>query len=191
MMRVYTVGHSTRPFEEFVALLRGAGTTLLVDVRVAPGSRRHPQFAGPALAQALPAHGIGYLHLKDLGGRRTPRPDSPHRAWRVEGFRGYADHMETPAFEAALDVVLAHAPEETVTLMCAEAVPWRCHRRLIADALTVRGVEVVHLVGPSRSERHELPAFARVEGTRLIYDGEEMPLWPGQSGWTTGRGKPR
>jgi hypothetical protein len=99
--------------------------------------------------------------------------------------------METQAFGAALDLVIARAAEETVTLMCAEAVPWRCHRRLIADALTVRGVEVVHLLAPSRGERHELPTFARVEGTRLIYDGEEMPLWPGQSGRTTGRGKPR
>ena len=190
-MRIYTIGHSTRSFEEFVALLRGAGTTLLVDVRIAPGSRRHPQFAGSALAQALPAHGIEYLHLKDLGGRRRPRPDSPHRAWRVEGFRGYADYMETPAFAAALDVVMARAADETVTLMCAEAVPWRCHRRLIADALTVRGMEVVHLVGPTHREAHELPAFARVVGTQLIYDGEEMPLWPGQSGRATGRGKPR
>ena len=181
-MRVYTIGHSTRPLEEFLALLRGAGTTVLVDVRIAPGSRRHPQFAGPALAQALAGSGIEYLHLQDLGGRRRPRRDSPHRAWRVEAFRGYADHMETPAFDAALDRVIARAAKETVTLMCAEAVPWRCHRRLIADALTVRGVEVVHLTGPSRSARHALPPFARVEGTRVIYDVGETPLWRPQSG---------
>jgi uncharacterized protein (DUF488 family) len=190
-MRVYTIGHSTHPADEFIALLRDAGTTLLIDVRIAPGSRRHPQFTGLALAQALAAAGIGYLHLRDLGGRRRARPDSPHRAWRVDAFRGYADHMETQPFMDALAVVMARAAEETVTLMCAEAVPWRCHRRLIADALTVRGVEVVHLVGPSRREPHVLPPFARVVGTRVIYDGEELPLWPDQSGRATGRGNPR
>lgn len=190
-MRIYTIGHSTRPLEEFLALLREAGTTLLVDVRIAPGSRRHPQFAGPALARALAEHGIEYLHLRELGGHRRPRPDSPHRGWRVGGFRGYADHMQTPAFAAALDVVVARAANEAVTLMCAEAVPWRCHRRLIADALTVRGIEVVHLLGPSRREVHRLPPFARVEGTSVIYDGAGMPLWPDQSGRAGGRGNPR
>jgi uncharacterized protein (DUF488 family) len=189
-MRIYTIGHSTRSLDEFIALLGDAGTTLLVDVRIAPGSRRHPQFAGATLPPALAGHGIEYLHLKGLGGRRRPRPDSPHQAWRVEGFRGYADHMETGAFQEALDVVIARARERTVTLMCAEAVPWRCHRRLIADALTVRGIEVVHLLGPDRAEPHHLPPFARIEGTRLIYDGGVMPLIAPQIGRATGAGIP-
>lgn len=193
IIRINTIGHATRPIDEFVALLRSAGVTLLVDVRIAPGSRRSPQFASDALAKTLPSQGIGYLHLKALGGRRRPRPDSPHRGWQVEGFRGYADYMETAAFAEALALVRRLAEEHVVALMCAEAVPWRCHRRLIADALTVRGVEVVHLLGPGRSQPHTLPAFARTDGTRLIYDvGETARLFPeGQSGRATGRGKPR
>lgn len=189
-MRIYTIGHSVRSLDNFLALVREVGTEVLVDVRIAPGSRRYPHFAGDTLARALAERGIEYLHLKGLGGRRRPQPDSPHQAWRVEGFRGYADYMETAAFQEALDAVIARTQASTVTLMCAEAVPWRCHRRLIADALTVRGIEVVHILGPGRLEPHHLPSFARIEGTRMIYDGGVLPRSP-QIGRTTGRGKPR
>lgn len=168
--RVFTIGHSTRPIGEFIALLRSFGATRLVDIRIAPGSRRHPHFAGDALAQSLADAGILYVHRKDLGGRRRPRPDSPHVGWRNEGFRGYADHMESEAFRRALDEVVEHARTETIALMCAEAVPWRCHRQLVADALTVRGVEVIHILGPGESQEHVLPPFARPDGGRVIYD---------------------
>ncbi|MDR7400969.1 MAG: DUF488 domain-containing protein [Armatimonadota bacterium] len=174
-MRVYTVGHSTRSPEEFTDLLRAHGVTLLVDIRVAPSSRRFPHFSGPALAQALRAAGVSYLHLKDLGGWRRPRPDSPHTGWRSPGFRGYADHMETAEFAAALEEVLSRARTEVVALMCAEAVPWRCHRQLVADALLARGVEVVHIRDRDRTEVHRLPPFARLEGTRVVYDGAPPP----------------
>ncbi|MDQ7842609.1 MAG: DUF488 domain-containing protein [Armatimonadota bacterium] len=182
-LRVATVGHSTRTLDAFLELLRAQGVTCLVDVRVAPGSRRHPHFAREALARALEASGIRYLHIKDLGGWRRPRPDSPHIGWRSEGFRGYADHMETPAFGRALDEVIALAASETVALMCAEAAPWRCHRQLIADALVARGVEVMHLLGPDQVRRHALTSFARLEGTRVIYDRH--------LGTAAGRGTPR
>ncbi len=168
--RVFTVGHSTRPSGEFVALLRSFGVTRLVDIRIAPGSRRHPHFAGEALARSLAEAGIQYVHNKDLGGRRKPRPDSPHVGWRNDSFRGYADHMESEAFRRAVDEVVAHAATETIALMCAEAVPWRCHRQLVADALTARGIEVAHILGPGRAQQHALSPFARLEGSRVIYD---------------------
>lgn len=170
-MRVFTVGHSTRSLDEFLGLLSAYHITLLVDIRVAPGSRRYPHFARDALAASLPAAGIAYLHLKDLGGWRRPRADSPHTGWRSEGFRAYADHMETAPFAAALGQVIAQARRHTVVLMCAEALPWRCHRQLVADALLTRGVEVVHILDRTHSEPHRMTPFARIEGKRLIYDG--------------------
>lgn len=177
--RVFTVGHSNRALEEFIALLRAHGVERVVDVRRFPASRRHPQFNGPALAAALAAVGIGYRHIPALGGRRAPRPDSIHTAWKDAGFRGYADHMETPAFEAALEAVAREAAQVRIALMCAEALPWRCHRRLIADALLVRGIPVEHILDLHRREPHRLTPWARVEGTRLIYAGlaERMDLF--------------
>lgn len=143
---------------------------LLVDVRRYPGSRRHPQFAREALSRALEAEGIGYLHEPDLGGHRRPREDSPNTAWRNDAFRGYADHMAGPEFARALDRLRAAPPRTAV--MCAEAVPWRCHRQLIADALVARGVEVRHILGPGRVEPHALRADARVgEDGRVTYPG--------------------
>ncbi|HXF81201.1 MAG TPA: DUF488 domain-containing protein [bacterium] len=176
--RVVTVGHSTRSLEEFLALLREAGVTVLVDVRIAPGSRRHPHFCQDALAAALAAVGIRYEHEPDLGGRRRIRPDSPHVGWRTPGFRAYADHMDSESFRRALDRVIALARTGTVALMCAEALPWRCHRQLIADALLARGVPVMHLLGPGERRPHALPPFARVEGDRLVYDrvGDLFPV---------------
>ncbi len=176
---VFTVGHSSRALEEFIALLRAHGVEQVVDVRRFPASRRHPHFNGPALAAALAAVGMGYRHLPELGGRRAPRPDSIHTAWKDAGFRGYADHMETPAFEAALEAVVREAVQVQIALMCAEALPWRCHRRLIADALLVRGIPVEHILDFRRRERHRLTPWARVEGTRLIYANlaERMDLF--------------
>src|SRR5690606_27645031 len=170
MRPVYSVGHSTRSIDELAALLAEHGITVLVDVRRFPGSRRHPQFGRDALAQALNEHGIRYVHAPDLGGRREARPDSPNTAWRNPGFRGYADYMQTPAFAAALAALEDLAARETVAILCAEAVPWRCRRRLIADALVAHGVPVPHIIGPGRSEPHALDEHARVRGDgTLVY----------------------
>ncbi|MFL6195412.1 MAG: DUF488 family protein [Thermoanaerobaculia bacterium] len=172
MAPVFTLGHSTRAIEELLALLTGHGIRTLVDVRRYPGSRRHPQFSRDALAASLEGAGIRYLHEPDLGGRRAARPDSPHTAWRVEAFRGYADHMETPAFQAALERLIRQAAETPTAILCAEAVPWRCHRRLISDALVTRDIPVLHILGPGRADPHELDPNARIlPGGRLLYAG--------------------
>lgn len=173
MPPVFTIGHSTRPIEELLALLAEPGVELLMDVRRYPGSRRHPQFSRDALAEALSAAGIHYMHEPRLGGRRQPRPGSPHTAWRVEAFRAYADHMETPEFQDALENLMRLSRETTVAILCAEAVPWRCHRRLISDALVARGLDVRHILGPGRADRHEIDPNARVleGGRRLVYAG--------------------
>ncbi len=174
MPPIFTVGHSTRPIEELLALLTGQGVQTLVDVRRFPGSRRHPQFSRDALAASLAEAGIGYVHEPDLGGRRAARPGSPHTAWRVDAFRGYADHMETPEFAAALDRLIRSSTEETVAILCAEALPWRCHRRLISDALVARGLPVLHILGPGRADPHELDPNAHVlPDGRLVYSGPE------------------
>lgn len=172
MPPVFTAGHSTRSIEELLALLIEHGVTTLVDVRRYPASRRHPQFSRDALAASLKGAGIEYLHEPDLGGRRASRPDSPHTAWRVEAFRGYADHMETPEFQSALDRLIRRSRQETVAILCAEAVPWRCHRRLISDALVARGINVLHILGPRRADPHELDPNALVlPNGRLLYAG--------------------
>lgn len=174
MPAVFTLGHSTRPISEFLDLLREHGVRVLVDVRRFPGSRRHPQYSRDSLPASLQEAGIEYMHEPDLGGRRAPRPGSPHTAWRVEAFRGYADHMESPEFGAALGRLMDRASRETVAILCAEAVPWRCHRRLISDALVARGVEVRHILGPGRAGPHEIDPNARVlPGGRLLYAGPE------------------
>jgi uncharacterized protein (DUF488 family) len=166
---IFTVGHSTRPQEELIAVLKEAGVALLVDVRRFPGSRRHPQFGKEALRAGLAEAGIAYRHEPDLGGRRDPRPNSPNTAWRVAAFRGYADHMAGPEFRAALERLTAPAPGPSA-VMCAEAVPWKCHRQLIADALVARGVEVVHLLGVGQRQAHTLnpAAVLRPDGV-LVY----------------------
>ncbi len=169
-VQVFTIGHSTRPLEEFLALLSAYRVTLLVDIRLVPASRRFPHFTRDTLATSLASAGVDYLHLKDLGGRRTPRVDSPHTGWRSRSFRGYADYMETSQWEAAAATVLARVQKATTALMCAEAVPWRCHRQLVADGLVVRGATVWHILGRYRLERHRLTQFARVEGIRITYD---------------------
>jgi uncharacterized protein (DUF488 family) len=173
---VLTVGHSDRPLEEFVELLQAHGTTLVADVRKMPGSRRNPQFGRDALPQALRQAGIGYVHLPGLGGLRRRRPDSPNGGWKNASFQGYADYMLTPEFERSIEELLERAGGERVALMCAEAMPWRCHRSLIADALVARGVAVEHVLGASRTQPHALRSWARVDGTRVTY-----PPTPGVS----------
>jgi len=143
--------------------------TRLVDVRSFPGSRRNPQFGREALAQGLPASGIAYQWMKELGGRRRPRPDSPHTGWRVDGFRAYADYMETPEFAGGLEELAQLARDGTVAYMCAERLWWQCHRRLISDALTVRGLEVIHILDAQKADAHKLTGFLRVEKGRLLY----------------------
>jgi uncharacterized protein (DUF488 family) len=170
---VCTVGHGDRPLDEFVALLRQAGVTLLVDVRRFPGSRRHPHFARASLEQVLPAAGIAYrFEGERLGGRRREQPDSPHTALRSASFRAYADHMHSAAFRAALADLLTAAASDRPAVMCAERLPWRCHRWFIADALLVAGARVVHLLGPGSERAHTLSPFARVAEGELIYDRE-------------------
>src|SRR5690606_18854209 len=142
---IYTIGHSTRSLEEFLGLLKAHGVKQLIDGRTVPKSRRNPQFAGGALQESLPAAGIDYDWLKDLGGLRRPGPDSQNLAWRNSSFRGYADHMQSPEFKLAVDELVERTNDDLV-IMCAEAVPWRCHRSLIGDALLVRGVTVLDIM---------------------------------------------
>jgi uncharacterized protein (DUF488 family) len=166
---LWTVGHGARPFTQFAALLTDAGIEAIVDVRAYPQSRRNPQFAQAPLAAALRASGIGYVHERDLGGFREARPDSPHIA--VAKFRGYADHMGTPAFAHALDRVLASAVVRPTAVMCAETSPDACHRRFLADAAHVRGWRVVHLLPGGEEREHVLHRRARAVDGLPRYDG--------------------
>jgi len=166
---LWTLGHSTRPVTGLIALLEEHGVTRLLDVRTVPRSRHNPQFNSDALAVSLDRQGIAYAHRPGLGGLRKPRRDSLNLGWKNESFRGYADYMQTPEFEHALAALMADAEREPCAVMCAEALPWRCHRSLIADALTVRGVEVRHIMAPGKAEPHKLTGFAHIEGTQLTY----------------------
>jgi uncharacterized protein (DUF488 family) len=166
-MRIYTIGHSTRSLDELIGLLREHGIRRLADIRRFPGSRRYPHFSRESLLSSLPQNGIGYFHVAELGGRRDPSPHSPNTAWRNEQFRGYADHMGTREFQDAVDRLLAS--DITAAIMCAEAVPWRCHRNLVSDELTRRGHEVVHILGLGASQMHVMNPVARIEGDHLIY----------------------
>jgi uncharacterized protein (DUF488 family) len=166
---VLTIGHSNRPLDEFVRLLNLHSVTVVVEVRKMPGSRRNPQFGRENLSQALHQAGIGYVHMPGLGGLRRRRADSPNTGWKNASFQGYADYMLTPEFERSLEELLRIGREERVALMCAEAVPWRCHRSLIADALVSRGVAVEHILSASRTAIHKLRPWARVHGTQIIY----------------------
>ena len=166
---ILTVGHSTRAPGELEDLLGRHGVEVVLDVRAHPRSRRVPHFGREPLERSLAAARIGYLHLPELGGRRRPAPASPNAAWRNEAFRGYADHMASPEFARGLSRAEAAAGERRACLMCAEALWWRCHRRLVADALSVRGWRVLHVAGAGEPEPHLLPAFAVVEGGRITY----------------------
>ena len=173
---VFTLGHSALPIEDFVVLLHACSIKRLVDIRTIPGSRHNPQFNNAALAQHLKAQHLEYVHLKALGGLRRPRKDSPNTGWRNEGFRGFADYMQTEEFQEALATLICMSREKRVAIMCAEAVPWRCHRSLVADALGVRGVPVVEILSKSSCRLHALTPFAQVEGQRITYPAEQSTL---------------
>ncbi len=166
---VWTIGHSTRSFEEFLALLREHGIGFLADVRHFPTSQRVPWTAKSSLAKLLSDRGIAYEHFEDLGGFRKALPDSENTAWRKSGFRGYADYMATPGFSAGLDRLISVARDRRTVIMCAEAVPWKCHRSLLSDALVARGIRVIHILSPGKTQDHRLTPFARVRGTRVTY----------------------
>lgn len=167
--RVYAVGHSTRKAEELVELLRAHGVRTLVDIRTVPRSRTNPQFNRDTLPRTLAAADLGYVHLPRLGGLRRPRPDSPNGAWRNTSFRGYADYMLTDDFTRGLEELRELAAQGPVALMCAEALRWRCHRSLVADALYARGVQVLHITSRTRAEPHRLTPFARLQGRQVLY----------------------
>ena len=186
---IMTIGHSTRTAAEFLALLQKHRVTGIADVRTVPRSRRHPHFSREALSVFLPEHGIAYIHLPGLGGLRKPARDSMNRGWRVEGFRGYADHMQSGEFRAGLEALLAFAQGLAATddsarsrrsasreggqaaVMCAEAKWWQCHRQLVADALVTRGIEVRHILSAGDAAAHQLTPFAKVEGSQVTYPG--------------------
>ena len=173
---LWTIGHSTRPLDVFVAMLQHAGIMVLADVRRFAGSRRNPQFSRDALPEALGEAGITYLPMPALGGRRTPDPESPNTAWRVDAFRAYADHLATAEYIDARSTLMHRASERSTCVMCAEAVWWRCHRRLIADDFTARGWQVMHLLAPGKTELHVLNADAVMAHDVLRYPGVQPRL---------------
>jgi uncharacterized protein (DUF488 family) len=173
---VFTLGHSTLPIERFIALLKIYGIERLVDIRTMPRSRHNPQFNDTALAESLPAQDIEYVHVQALGGLRRAGKDSPNTGWRNAGFRGYADYMQTEDFQNALEALIQMSRQKRVAIMCAEAVPWRCHRSLVADALSVRGVPVIEILSESSYRMHKLTPFAQVEGVRITYPPDQATL---------------
>ena len=177
---VWTIGHSTRTLDQFLQLLVGHRIEAVADVRRYPGSRRWPHFAGDALSEALETRDILYVGFPELGGRRTPVPDSPHTAWRSAAFRGYADYMMTDGFAEGLDRLVNLACGQRSAIMCAEAVWWRCHRGLIADVLRWRGFDVRHIMGPAAAVPHPYTSAARIVGGRLSYaaDGSGRTVAP-------------
>jgi uncharacterized protein (DUF488 family) len=174
--RIFSIGHSTHELAELVRLLRIHGVEQVADVRAHPGSRRLPWFSHDVLSRELPADGLHYVHLPQLGGRRRASPDSPNGGWKVEGFRGYADHMAGSEFAAGLEALKALAGREATAMMCAEGLWWRCHRRLISDALTVEGWQVLHIGPDGGLAIHELTAFANVDAGRLTYPPAQASL---------------
>ena len=166
---VFTIGHSTRTLEEFVELLKAYSVKLLVDVRTVPRSRHNPQFNKETLPASLKQHGIRYIHMPEIGGLRHPKRDSINLAWENSGFRGYADYMQTQEFTDNLLKIVALARENCLALMCAEALPWRCHRNLLSDALVVHHIKVEHIISKDSTIDHQLTEFAYVEGTKITY----------------------
>ena len=166
---IFTIGHSTRPIDEFLRLLKAQGVQRVVDVRTIPRSRHNPQFDRGQLSPALHRVRIHYRHMPGLGGLRRARRDSANAGWRNASFRGYADYMQTPEFEDSLEDCIDLAKRERVVLMCAEAVPWRCHRSLIADALLARGIQASEITSRIRTRPHSLTPFARVKGIHVTY----------------------
>lgn len=174
--RIFTIGHSTKPIQDFLDMLKAHGVNRLIDIRTVPRSRHNPQFNSDSLPASLASEHIGYQHLAGLGGFRRTSDKSPNKGWRNTSFRGYADYMQTPEFIVNLEQVVALADQYTMALMCAEAVPWRCHRSLVADALTVRNICVEEIVSSQRVQPHTLTPFARVQGTDIIYPPEDNQL---------------
>ncbi len=174
-MTIWTVGHSTRGANGFVAMLKAHGIQRLVDIRTVPRSARNPQFNKDELPATLGMHGIEYLHMAGLGGLRHPRKDSSNTAWKNDSFRGYADYMETADFKHSLEDLIEAANSRRVAVMCAEAVPWRCHRSLVADALNARGIEVEHIMTDTSAKRHVIIPFARIDGVQVSYPGLPVP----------------
>ncbi|MDO5719183.1 MAG: DUF488 domain-containing protein [Actinomycetaceae bacterium] len=166
---IFTIGHSTRSLAEFVSLLKEFGVTLVIDIRTAAGSRRNPQYGKGALDESLPAYEIAYERLKELGGFRKTSDDSPNKGWRNASFRGFADYMQTDGFAHGLAALIERARTDTVAIMCAEAVPWRCHRSLIADALVIRGIRVLDIMGARKATAHKLTRFAVIDGMHITY----------------------
>lgn len=173
MVTVHTIGHSTRTIEEFIDLLRQHGITRVVDIRTVPKSRHNPQYWGDALEASLSEAGIGYSYIKALGGLRPKQQESPNSAWRNDSFRNYADHMLTDEFASGLEELMELASGDSCAIMCAEAVPWRCHRRLVADALLVRGYTVPEIISTATPKEHQLTPFAVVDGTEVTYPGTD------------------
>jgi uncharacterized protein (DUF488 family) len=169
MPAIHTIGHSTRTKEEFLSILRAFAIQAILDIRTVPRSRKNPQYAQEQMLEWLPRNGVEYLHLPALGGLRHPRKDSVNTGWRNASFRGYADYMQTAPFETALQQLISIGSERSVAIMCAEAVPWRCHRWLVADALVVRNIDVQHIMSEKAAKSHVLTAWARADGRSLTY----------------------
>lgn len=170
---VYTVGHSTHPLDEFAQLLTAHGVQRIIDIRTVPKSRHNPQFGIDQLPGNLAGHGLGYTRIEALGGLRHTTKDSPNTGWRNTSFRGYADYMQTDSFAHGMDELTQYAEAETVAIMCAEAVPWRCHRSMVGDALLVRGFEVLDIFSVKQAKPHTLTSFARVQGTGILYPPDD------------------
>jgi len=173
MKMIYTIGHSTRTIEQFLALLTAHGIQEVVDVRTVPKSRHNPQFSQDHLSAALKEAYIKYTHIKKLGGLRRPAKDSPNTGWQNTSFRGFADYMASDEFQHGLQELQAHAEKNTVAIMCAESVPWRCHRSLIADALTTQGWQVLHIQSKKTAKPHELTSFLEVHDGKLLYPAQQ------------------
>lgn len=173
MTTVYTIGHSTRPVEEFIELLQAQRIARLVDIRTIPRSRHNPQYEQEALSKSLKKANIDYVYMKELGGLRSSTKDSPNKAWRNKSFRNYADYMQTPEFTSGVENLMKLATDSTTAIMCAEAVPWRCHRSLVGDALLVRNVKVKDIISATSVNDHTLTSFAVVSGQRITYPADE------------------
>ncbi len=170
-MTIWTIGHSNRSQEDFIDLLKRNGIARLVDIRKLPGSKKNPHFNGDNLARELSEAGIDYVWMPELGGLRKPHPDSHNTAWRNPSFRGYADYMETDAFQQAIERLIAMAKEKQIAIMCSEAVWWRCHRGLVSDYLKSTGVDVIHILGEGKTETHPYTPAAKIVDGKLSYEG--------------------
>jgi uncharacterized protein (DUF488 family) len=181
-MTISTIGHSTHPIEEFLRILRAHGILQLVDVRTIPHSRRNPQFSRENLSASLQQAGIRYRHMPGLGGLRHPRKDSGNTGWRNASFRGYADYMQTREFGENLEQLIQLVSEAPTAIMCAEAVPWRCHRSLVADALVARGIPVLEILNAAKAQPHALTPFAKVDGSQVTYPPDQSSFQVTDSG---------